>query len=108
MRSSVVVVTAGEDANVGLGDLVHQAVLLVDASGPATREFVLEGLRLADAAERIGLCLQDDSQNAQGFLAVFLHPPHQFEGSGVKLQDALGLLQMKSPSFAFWPPIGAC
>ena len=53
-------VSAGKDPNLVASDLVDEAVLGIDAAGPATGEIVLEGLGLAGSGEGIALDLPDE------------------------------------------------
>ena len=48
-------VTAGDDSQLVLGDLVYETMLLVDASRPQALELVLKGFGLADTFERFSL-----------------------------------------------------
>jgi len=56
-------------------------MLVIDALGPATGQFVLEWFRLAYAAKWIDLGLLDQSDQARRFLSILLDPPSQvFKG----------------------------
>jgi hypothetical protein len=53
------VIPAGGDADLILGDLVDEAVLVGDPAGPISLETVLERLRLADPLITVALDIGD-------------------------------------------------
>jgi len=102
-------VAAGEDADVGVGDLVDETMLVVDAFGSAAGEFVLERFGLADAAERIGGGFLDEAENSQRLFAILLDPPSEIvNGSKIKYQASDGLRQARRLRVDSWLPGGAC
>jgi hypothetical protein len=54
------VVPAGGDADLVVGDLVHEAVLVGDAARPVPLEAVLERLGLADPLVAVALDIGDE------------------------------------------------
>lgn len=101
-------ITAGENADVVFFDLIDEAVLLVDAAGPAAGKFVPERLGFAAAGKRITLNLLDELDNSQGFFSVLFHPPRQiFKCVGVKRQAFCTLRQEECLSFDFLHPAAA-
>src|SRR5580698_4614569 len=69
-RLAFVVVPAGGDADFVVGDLVHQAVLVGDATGPVALEAVLEGLGFADSLVAVALDVLDELVDPLEDLAV--------------------------------------
>src|SRR5271170_2159075 len=74
-RSALVVIPAGGDADLVLGDLVHQAVLVGDAPGPVALEAVLERLGLADPFIPVAPDVLDQLVDPLEDLAVLGLPP---------------------------------
>ena len=72
-----IVVTASENSDLVGQDLIDQSMFLVDASGPAPGEFVLEWLRLAQAGKWVPLNLANEANNAERLGTVLLDPPGQ-------------------------------
>jgi hypothetical protein len=78
-------IPAGKDSDSVVLHLIHEPMLVIDAPGPATDQFVLERLGLAGSSEGCPLDLFDQFNQAQGFLAILLNPPGQIlEGRGIK------------------------
>src|SRR5216683_4410270 len=73
--SALVVVPAGGYADLVLGDLVDEAVLVGDAAGPVPLEAVLERLRLADSLVAVALDVCDQGVDAFQDLTVLDLPP---------------------------------
>ena len=71
----LVVVPAGGDAGLAVGDLVHEAVLVGDAAGPVLLEAVLERLGLADPLVAVALDIGDELVDPLEDLAVLGLPP---------------------------------
>jgi len=87
---------------------IDQAVLLVNATGPAAGELMLQAFRLPGSAEGIALDLFDQLDDSQGFLAILFNPPRQIlKGGGIKLQ-AFGMLRQRgSPPLCGFSPRSA-
>jgi hypothetical protein len=85
------VVAAGEYDEGLVGDLVNEAVFVVDAAGPAPFEFVLERLRFADAAERVAESFDDQAGQALKEFGVARGPVGVIaEGPGVAVKLVAG------------------
>jgi len=69
-----VVATTG-NAHLVVDDLVHQAMLVGDASGPVARQPMLEGLGLADSLIAVTCYVLDEQVDALERPAVFGLPP---------------------------------
>jgi len=81
------VVPASQDSDLVRQDLIDQPVFLVDASGPAPGEFVLEWLRLAQTGKWVPLHLADEANNAERLGAILLDPPgHVLKRGGVEFE----------------------
>jgi hypothetical protein len=68
-----------------VGDLVNEAVFVIDTAGPTPFEFVLEWLRFADAAERVAQSFDDQAGQALKEVGVARGPVGVIaEGAGVE------------------------
>src|SRR6266446_8764543 len=74
--SALVVVPAGGDADLVLGDLVDVAVFVGDPAGPVSLEAVLERLGLADPLVAVALDIGDQGVDPLQDLTVLGLPPH--------------------------------
>ena len=84
-------VAAREDSDFVFEDLIDEAMFVVDSLGPTTGQFVFEWFGLADPAERVRLCFDDQADDSQRLLAVLLDPPRQvLESRTVKFQVSHG------------------
>ena len=80
-------IPAGKDPDRVTLHRIHEPMLVIDAPGPATGQFVLERLGLAGSGEGCPLNLLDQFDQWQHFLAILLNPPGQIlEGRGIKCQ----------------------
>src|SRR4051794_29492337 len=75
VESIAVMVPTGDDDHVVLFDGVYQAMFIVDASGPESREFAFERLGFADAFERQSQDVLEDLIDSLRKLAIVLHEP---------------------------------
>ncbi len=79
-------ISAGQNPDLIVLYIIDQPMLVIDAPGPATGQFMLERLRLAGAGKGGALHLLDQLDQTQRFLAILLDPPGQIlEGRGIKL-----------------------
>jgi hypothetical protein len=70
------VIAAGENADLVVRDFVDEAMLSIDAPGPAAGELVvLQRLWIPDAAEGVSPNGLDQSYDSEGFTTVLLNPP---------------------------------
>src|SRR3984957_255861 len=81
--STLVVVAAGGEANLVVCDLVHEAVLVGDATGPIPLEAVLERPGLADPLVAVALDIGDELVDPLEDLAVLGLPPHVVRPGGL-------------------------
>src|SRR5437660_2086725 len=71
-------------------------MFLIYSARPATFEFMLQRLRLADSAKGIALNIFYQIDNAQSLVAILLNPLCEiFKGSRVKFQASHGLPRME-------------
>jgi hypothetical protein len=88
--------SAGQDSDFLLLYLVYESVFLIYSARPATLQFVLERLRLADPSERIPVNFLYQTNNAWRLVAILLNPPRQiFQGGDIKFQVSQGLPRME-------------
>ena len=80
-------IPAGENSYLVLVHLVNKAMFAINAPGPATFEFMFQGLRFSGAAEWLPLDIADQANNPSGLRAIVLNPPSEIlERSRVKFQ----------------------
>jgi len=70
-------ITAGDDSDHIIPDLINESMLLVDPSRPTAGQLMLEWFGLAFAGERITPHILDEFENTDRLLAVALNPPCQ-------------------------------
>src|SRR5712692_114687 len=75
-QSRSIVITALENSNLVLLNLVDEAMFLIDASGPTATEFVLQRLRFSDARIRFALYIPDQTNNAESHRPILLSTHH--------------------------------
>lgn len=66
---------ASKNSDLVRQDLIDQSMFLVDAPGPASGEFVLEGFRLAQTRIWLALNFANEVNDAKRLGAVLLDPP---------------------------------
>ena len=57
--------------------LVDEAVLTINPPGPATFQFMLQGLRFPGATERLPLNIADQANDPKGLRPILFHPPRE-------------------------------
>src|SRR5690349_21756290 len=87
MAAGSIMIPAGQDSDLGLGDFVDQPMFLVDPAGPAPRQVVLQRLGLTRAGEGLALDRFNQLHDPESLLTVLLDPPGEVrEGRRIKFQ----------------------
>jgi hypothetical protein len=99
---------ANKDAEPVRLNLVDQAMLGSDPSGPAPREIVFQGLRLAEAGKGLPMRLADEADDSKGLRPILFDPPGKIlERRRVKFQASQRLPRSRVRPGAVSPPGGA-
>ena len=87
-------IAAGEDSNLVLLHLIDEAMFTINSPGPATFQFMFQGLGLSGADEGLPLNIADQPNDPKRLRPIMLHPPGEvLEGGGVKFQVSQWLRQ---------------
>src|SRR5438105_4858209 len=82
-----VVITASEDSNFVLLNLIHKTMFLIDAPGPTAAQFVFQRLGFAQARERVALRFSNQANDTDSLSTILFHPPGKIlEGRRIKFQ----------------------